>query len=367
MRVLITGGAGFIGSHVADRLLGRGDHVLVVDNYATGRRDNLTPSQNLTLVEGTIADGALVQRLFREFAPDRVVHAAASYKDPLNWAEDSATNVVGTAHVVQAAQQAGVGRLLYFQTALCYGLHPLEQPITLQHPLRPGASSYAISKTAGEVFIPLTVGGGLRSLEDIRAALVAGADKVALNTAAINRPELIREAARRFGSSAIAISIEAIRKRDGTYEAYTDNGRQPTSVDAAKWAVRAAELGAGEILVTSIDREGTGEGFDIELTRRIAETVPIPVVACGGAGTGAHVAEVISAGRADAVCLASMLHYNVVRRYGSGEGFSEGNTDYLRKPRRVSKIQDMTLPEIKEYLIRQKIACRPPAAQRIQV
>lgn len=156
MRVLMTGGAGFIGSHVAERLLGRGDHVLVVDNYATGRRDNLTPHRNLTLVEGTIADGALVQRLFRDFSPDRVVHAAASYKAPSNWAEDSATNVVGTAHVVQAAQRAGVGRLIYFQTALCYGLHPLEQPITLQHPLRPGASSYAISKTAGEHYVALS-------------------------------------------------------------------------------------------------------------------------------------------------------------------------------------------------------------------
>lgn len=156
MRVLMTGGAGFIGSHVAERLLGRGDHVLVVDNYATGRRDNLTPHPHLTLVEGTIADGTLVHRLFREFAPDRVVHAAASYKDPLNWAEDSATNVLGTAHVVQAAQQAGVSRLIYFQTALCYGLHPLEQPITLQHPLRPGASSYAISKTAGESYVVLS-------------------------------------------------------------------------------------------------------------------------------------------------------------------------------------------------------------------
>jgi len=223
-----------------------------------------------------------------------------------------------------------------------------------------------VSKTAGEIFIPLTVGGGLRSLDDIRAALVAGADRVALNTAAINRPELVREAARRFGSSAVSISIEAIRKRDGTYEAYTDNGRQPTGVDAVEWAVRAAELGAGEILVTSIDREGTGEGFDIELTRRIAETVPIPVVACGGAGTVAHVAEVISAGSADAVCLASMLHYNVVRRYGSGDDcFSEGNTDYLRKPRRVSKIQDMTLPEIKACLIQQKISCRPAVALRV--
>jgi len=158
VRVLITGGAGFIGSHLADRLLARGEHILVVDNYATGRRDNLTPHPNLRIVEGTIAAGALVQRVFGEFKPDQVVHAAASYKDPANWTEDSLTNVVGTANVVQAAKQAGVQRLIYFQTALCYGLHPVEQPITLTHPIRPEGSSYAISKTAGEQYVML---GGL--------------------------------------------------------------------------------------------------------------------------------------------------------------------------------------------------------------
>jgi cyclase len=225
-----------------------------------------------------------------------------------------------------------------------------------------------VSKTAEEIFIPLTVGGGLRNLDDIRAVLIAGADKVALNTAAINRPDFVREAAHRFGSSTIVISIEAIRKPDGTYEAYTDNGRQPTGLDAVKWATRVVELGAGEILVTSVDREGTGAGFDIELTRRIAETVSIPVVACGGAGTVAHVSEVIAAGRADAVCMASMLHYNVIRRYGSGDDrFSEGNTDYLKKPRSFSKIQDMALPEIKVHLIQQKISCRPPAVLKASV
>src|SRR5205823_1431104 len=135
-----------------------------------------------------------------------------------------------------------------------------------------------IERTARDIAIPLTVGGGLRSVDDIRTVLRAGADKVSLNTAAIARPELIREAATKFGSSTIVVSIEAIRKGNGRYEAYTDTGRQKTGVDAYEWAVRAAELGAGEIIITSIDREGTGKGFDLELTRRIAESVSIPVV-----------------------------------------------------------------------------------------
>lgn len=156
MKVLITGGAGFIGSHIADRLLSRGDEVCVVDNFATGRRDNLVPRPALRVVEGTIADAGLVDGLFEEFRPDRVVHAAASYKDPSDWAEDARTNVLGTAHVVRAASRVGCGRLVYFQTALCYGLKPLEQPITLRHPLRPEGSSYAISKTAGEHYVALS-------------------------------------------------------------------------------------------------------------------------------------------------------------------------------------------------------------------
>lgn len=156
MKVLITGGAGFIGSHVADRLLDRGDEVLVIDNFATGRRDNLASRGGLTLVEGSIADSDLVDRSFAAVKPDVVVHAAASYKDPANWSEDARTNVTGTANVVQAAVKGRVRRLIYFQTALCYGLHPLEQPITLSHPVRPEGSSYAISKTAGEQYVMLS-------------------------------------------------------------------------------------------------------------------------------------------------------------------------------------------------------------------
>lgn len=158
MKVLITGGSGFIGSHLADRLLARGDEVLVIDNYATGRRDNLTPQSKLTMVEGSIADRDLVRSTFEDFKPEQVVHAAASYKDPNNWVEDTRTNVLGTANVVQASHSTSIKRLIYFQTALCYGLHPLEQPITLSHPIRSEGSSYAISKTAGEHYIGL---GGL--------------------------------------------------------------------------------------------------------------------------------------------------------------------------------------------------------------
>jgi UDP-glucose 4-epimerase len=156
MKVLITGGAGFVGSHLVDRLLERGDKVLVIDNYATGRRDNLVPHPNLEVVEGSIADAALVEQVFNRFSPDFTAHAAASYKDPNNWAEDTRTNVLGTALITQASIRTEVKRLIYFQTALCYGLHPIEQPITLSHPILPDGSSYAISKTAGEHYINLS-------------------------------------------------------------------------------------------------------------------------------------------------------------------------------------------------------------------
>ena len=159
MKVLITGGAGFIGSHIAERILAKGDRVLVIDNYSTGRRDNLSPHPNLTVVEGTIADRETVDRVYGEFQPAQVVHAAASYKDPENWVEDALTNVLGTVNIVKASRQHSVKRFIYFQTSLCYGLHPLEQPITLNHPLFSGkfsgGSSYAISKTAGEQYIEL--------------------------------------------------------------------------------------------------------------------------------------------------------------------------------------------------------------------
>ncbi|MAP24514.1 MAG: nucleotide sugar epimerase [Rickettsiales bacterium] len=156
MKIFITGGAGFIGSHLADRLLDRGDEVLVIDNYQTGRRDNLTPHPNLKVVEDSICNEELMNELMHSFRPDLVVHAAASYKDPNNWVEDTKTNATGTAILCQAMIKANVKRIIYFQTALCYGLKPLEQPITLDHPILPRGSSYAISKTAGEDYVHLS-------------------------------------------------------------------------------------------------------------------------------------------------------------------------------------------------------------------
>jgi len=155
VKVLITGGAGFIGSHLADRLLDEDHEVLVIDNYATGRRDNLTERDGLTIVEDTIEDPDVVLEAFEGFKPDFVVHAAAAYKDPEAWGADVLTNALGTVNVVKAAQATGVQRLLYFQTALCYGTTPTEQPVTLDHPIRPD-SSYGISKTAGELYIELS-------------------------------------------------------------------------------------------------------------------------------------------------------------------------------------------------------------------
>lgn len=156
MNVLITGGAGFIGSHLTDHLIKRGDKVLVIDNYATGRRDNLKPQAGLEIIEDTIANRELVFSLFERFRPDVVVHAAAAYKDPHDWHEDVLTNGVGGVNVIQAAEKFGAKRLIYFQTALCYGLHPKEQPITLTHPNYPDASSYSISKTIGENYVDLS-------------------------------------------------------------------------------------------------------------------------------------------------------------------------------------------------------------------
>lgn len=155
MKILITGGAGFIGSHVAESLLSRTDDVLVIDNYETGRRDNLTPQNHLTVVEGSITDQKLMEKVFDEFKPEIVLHAAASYKDPENYIGDAATNVLGTAITVKNSLRLKVRRLIYLQTALCYG-DPIEQPITLKHPIEPSKSSYAISKTGGEQYIGLS-------------------------------------------------------------------------------------------------------------------------------------------------------------------------------------------------------------------
>jgi cyclase len=226
-----------------------------------------------------------------------------------------------------------------------------------------------VRSTAREIFIPLTVGGGLRTLDDIRTVLRAGADKVSLNTAVVRNPAFLEQAARRFGSSTIVVSIEAKRQVDGVWEAYTDNGRERTGVNVFDWAVQAAELGAGEILITSIDAEGTGHGFDIALTRRVSESVAIPVIACGGAGRLDHLRAVVMEGRADAVSLASMLHYGCLARQAAGPAdySAEGNIDFMRSGRSFSRVEGATIPQIKESLLSAGLACRAVVPGSIHV
>lgn len=167
-----------------------------------------------------------------------------------------------------------------------------------------------VRRTAEDIFIPITVGGGVRSLKDVEVLLRCGADKVAINTAAVARPALISEVARRFGSQCMVLSIEAKRRPSGSgWEAFTDNGREHTDLDVVEWARRAVDLGAGEILLTSVDCEGTRKGFDVALTRSVSSAVTVPVIASGGMGTVDHLAEVVREGRADAVAMADVLHF----------------------------------------------------------
>ncbi len=165
-----------------------------------------------------------------------------------------------------------------------------------------------VRRTAEAIYMPLTVGGGIASLDDIRTLLRAGADKVSLNTAALGRPALVREAAERFGSQCIVVAIDAKRRGEG-FEVYTHGGRRPTGRDAVAWAREAGALGAGEILLTSMDRDGTRDGYDLELTAAVAGAVSVPVIASGGVGTLAHLCEGLTAGRADAALAASIFHF----------------------------------------------------------
>jgi cyclase len=217
-----------------------------------------------------------------------------------------------------------------------------------------------VERTSKEIFIPLTVGGGLRTIEDIQKVLKAGADKVAVNTAAIGRPALIGEASEKFGSSTVVVSIAAKKKENGKYEAYTDNGRERSGLDVLEWAKECEERGAGEILLTSIDRDGTGLGYDIDLIQSVAGAVSVPVIACGGAGEIGHVFEAASAGRADAVSMGSLLHYSFVESHLQDASFAgEGNIEFLKNTRSFTSVGRARIPEIKAFLIGHGIPCRP--------
>jgi cyclase len=189
----------------------------------------------------------------------------------------------------------GVDELLYMDTvASLYGRNNLTE---------------IIEHTARDIFVPLTVGGGIRTVEDAKKILRCGADKVAVNTAAVMRPELLSELAENFGSQCVVLSIEAKFTENGKWQVYTENGRQSSGIDVIDWAIKASNLGAGEILLTSIDQEGTRRGFDVELVKAVTREVSVPIIASGGMGTIQHLVEVVEVGGADAVAIADMIHY----------------------------------------------------------
>jgi cyclase len=166
-----------------------------------------------------------------------------------------------------------------------------------------------VARTAEVCFMPLTVGGGVRTTDDIRRLLLAGADKVSINTAAVDNPDFVREAAEKFGTQCIVVAVDAKRAAPGSFEVYVHGGRTPTGLDAVDWAKRMTDYGAGEILLTSMDRDGTKQGYDIELTRRIVDAVPVPVIASGGVGTLDHLVEGVRDGHASALLAASIFHF----------------------------------------------------------
>jgi cyclase len=188
-----------------------------------------------------------------------------------------------------------------------------------------------VRRVADAVYLPFTVGGGVRSVEDADVLLRAGADKVAVNTAAVDNPTLLGELARRFGSQAVVLAIDARSRGDGTWEVYVHGGRTPTGRDAVEWAREGVGQGAGEILLTSMDRDGTKDGFDVPLTRAVADAVNVPIVASGGCGTVAHMAEALTDGRASAALAASIFHFGEIR-----------------------------IPDAKAELLRAGVAVRPP-------
>jgi cyclase len=230
-----------------------------------------------------------------------------------------------------------------------------------------------IEQTAKKIFIPLTVAGGIRSIEDIRCILRAGADKVAINTAAIENPRLLSEASKIFGSQCIVSSIEAYKKDDGSYEVWVDYGREPSGVDAIEWAKKVEDLGAGEILLTSINNDGMGKGFDIELINEISTMVSIPVIACGGACGRNDFVKAVKEGKADAVAAASVFHYYYAMPKGGytmqfnekalrmGRHIDAGNIDFLRNGyggQKAIMVNPCSIAEIKKELIKYNINTR---------
>lgn len=232
------------------------------------------------------------------------------------------SRVVGTpSELSMKYYHEGIDEIIYMDTvASLYGRNGLHQ---------------LVSNAAREIFIPLTVGGGVRSCEDVQSLLNAGADKVAVNTAAVKRPELITEISRRFGSQCMVLSIEAQKRREGGWEALTDNGREHSGFDAIEWAKKGHELGAGEIMITSVDRDGTKKGFDLELVKAVSAAVSVPVIASGGMGGLKDLEDIMMKAGADAVAIASVLHFGDfslkdIRNHAISSGLNIRPFDYVQ-------------------------------------
>lgn len=207
-----------------------------------------------------------------------------------------------------------------------------------------------VRNVADKIFVPLTVGGGVRNASDVRALLKSGADKIAINTAAVKSPALIRELADTFGSSTICATIETIRDASGKYFAFIDNGREPTGLDAVEWAQQLESLGAGEIILTSVDKEGTGKGMDHAHISEICKAVSIPVIAHGGVGSVEHILSAFHATDVDAVCAASVFHYDTLNRIDTESHSVRGNTSFLASGSTKKNLSATSVGEAKAYL-----------------
>lgn len=206
-----------------------------------------------------------------------------------------------------------------------------------------------ISKTAKQVFIPLTVGGGIRNLKDIFDILRVGADKISINTAAVNNPNFIHEAVKKFGSSTIVVSIEIVKHSDGLFYVFTENGRNNSGIEVFEWIKTVEKMKAGEIALTFVDAEGTGKGIDLEFTKKIKENVSMPVVVHGGFGSKEQVLEAIKNTKVDGIAIASMFHYNLVDKINI-ENIKEGNLDYLKKKKRNTLTEQISIRDLKKFI-----------------
>ncbi len=238
----------------------------------------------------------------------------------------------------------GADELLYMDVvASLYGRNSLQEIIT---------------RTAKEIFIPLAVGGGIRSIQDMQAMFRAGADKVSINTAAVKSPQLISEAANLFGSANLVVSIEAIKQSDGNYYAFTDNGREKTGLEVIAWAKQVESLGAGEIILTSVDKEGTGKGFDTDLIKAVARAVNVPIVVHGGAGKLDDIKEACLINGVGGIAIASMLHYGALERMNRDVELEQGSNNFIKSGLSNKNIKISSVEEVKKYLKRNGVSCR---------